>query len=146
MASTITLYELSNYNAGKLIPHTFDLDSVDTQAEWREAVQDWLQDLTKQTGDLCEEWVVADFEDVPNALVGEWDIDPCLLALQGSRPSQPSGRGGVLRAGIELGIEPERVDELYQGTYDGDEDFAYQMADDLGLLPTDTQWPTSYID
>ena len=27
------------------------------------------------------------------------------------------------------------VEELYQGVHDSDEDFSYQLADDLGLVP-----------
>jgi len=36
--------------------------------------------------------------------------------------------------------------ELYKGEHDNDEDFAYQLADDLGLVPEGNNWPTSYID
>ena len=38
------------------------------------------------------------------------------------------------------------VEELYQGVHDSDEDFSYQLADDLGLVPEGNDWPTSYID
>ena len=38
------------------------------------------------------------------------------------------------------------TEELYQGEYDKDEDFAYQLADDLGLVPEGNDWPTNYID
>ena len=38
------------------------------------------------------------------------------------------------------------TEELYQGEYYSDEDFAYQQADDLGLVPESNDWPISYID
>jgi hypothetical protein len=41
----------------------------------------------------------------------------------------------VFEAAAELDIEPGIVEELYQGEYDSVEDFAYQTADELGLVP-----------
>jgi hypothetical protein len=38
------------------------------------------------------------------------------------------------------------VEDLYQGEHNSDEDFAYQLADDMGLVPEGSDWPTSYID
>jgi len=143
--ASITLYELGAYNNGTLTPHTFDLDNLDSQDAWREAVQDWLWRLTKETGQLCEEWIVADYEDMPGEFVGTWDIDPAYWAYkQALEDSHLDAE--VFAAGVELGISPEMVEELYQGDYASDEDFAYQLADDLGVLPKDFQWPTSYID
>lgn len=40
----------------------------------------------------------------------------------------------------------ENFHEAYQGDYSSDEDFAQQLADDLGLIPEDLQWPASCID
>ena len=76
----------------------------------------WLQVITDQTSELCEEWIVSDYEDIPANYVGEHDIDPSI------------------------------VEELYQGQYNNDEDFVFQMADELGLVPEGYSWPTSYID
>ena len=52
----------------------------------------------------------------------------------------------MFEAAAELDIAPDMVEELYQGAYDNDEDFAYQLADELGLLPEGYSWPNSYID
>ncbi len=47
---------------------------------------------------------------------------------------------------MEQGIHYNMVEELYQGQYDSDEDFAYQLADEMGLIPEGNDWPSSYID
>ena len=38
------------------------------------------------------------------------------------------------------------VEELYQGDYDDDEDFAMPLAKDVGMLREDVQWPYTCID
>ena len=50
--TTITLYELSACNSSHLIPLTFNLDLIDSQQDWLEAVGEWLHALTEQTGQL----------------------------------------------------------------------------------------------
>jgi hypothetical protein len=66
----ITLYELSSYN-GCLVPTTFDLEEAPTYSEWMKAVSEWLRRLTRELGQLCEEWIVADVEGVPRHFIGE---------------------------------------------------------------------------
>ena len=38
------------------------------------------------------------------------------------------------------------AEEAYQGVYNSDEDFAQNLADDLGLIPSEYSWPASCID
>lgn len=52
-----------------------------------------------------------------------------------------------------LGLSPDDVDdwkgeaeEAYQGDYTSDEEFARELADALGLIREDAEWPNSYID
>lgn len=40
----------------------------------------------------------------------------------------------------------EDCEEAYQGEYKDDEEFAYQLADDLGYLQKDVNWPYDCID
>ena len=143
--ANITLYELSNYNNSKLIPRTFNLDAIDSRDEWQAAIHAWLQALTDQTSELCEEWIVCDYEEIPASYVGEYDIDPHYWdykqAVEGSYLD-----ADVFKAAAELDIEPDMVEELYQGEHDNDKDFAYQLADELGSVPEGYSWPTSCID
>lgn len=143
--ANITLYELSNYNNSQLMPRTFDLDGIDTHEEWLVAIHKWMQALTRETNELCEEWIVCDYEDIPASYVGEHDIDPHYWDYkQAVEDSYLDAE--VFEAAAELDIEPDMVEELYQGEHDNDKDFAYQMADELGLLPEGYSWPTSCID
>ncbi|OOZ76873.1 hypothetical protein BOW50_09080 [Solemya velum gill symbiont] len=142
--ATIILYELSNYNNSRLVPHTFDLDGIDNNA-WLEAVGEWLHNLTEISGQLCEEWIVCDYDDIPDGFIGEYDISNDYWnykqAMEASYLNEE-----VFAAAAELGIAPDMVEELHQGKYDTDADFAYQMADELDLLPEGHEWPCSYID
>jgi len=42
--------------------------------------------------------------------------------------------------------EAENVEEAYQGEYSSDEDFAQQLAEDIGAIQADMQWPYTCID
>lgn len=143
--ANITLYELSNYNSGRLLPHTFDLDDTPTYQDWLAAVSGWLRQLTRELGGLCEEWIVADVEGVPRQYVGEYSIDEAYWRYRESVNSSCLHES-VFQAAAELDIPPDMVEELYQGEYDNDEDFAYSLAEDIGLLQDDVQWPYTCID
>jgi antirestriction protein len=143
--ANITLYELGNYNNGHLVPHTFDLDDIPTYQDWLAFVSGWLRQLTRELGGLCEEWIVADAEDVPGQYVGQYSIDAAYWQYRETIESSYLDEA-VFMAAAELDIPPEMVEELYQGEYDDDEDFAYSLAEDVGLLQEDVQWPYTCID
>ncbi len=52
----------------------------------------------------------------------------------------------VWEAAQALGIAPDEVVEAYQGAYQSDEDFAQELAEQLGLMPEDLSWPMGHID
>lgn len=52
----------------------------------------------------------------------------------------------VLNAGIECGIDLDNIDEAYSGKHDSDEDFAENMADELGYMNDAKSWPFTCID
>ena len=49
-------------------------------------------------------------------------------------------------AAIACDVSLDDFEEAYQGEYSSDEDFAMEMADELGCINTDASWPNSYID
>ena len=55
------------------------------------------------------------------------------------------GEEGV-QAALSLGIDPENIEEAYQGQYSSDKDFAQQLAEDLGDLKDNVSWPYTCID
>lgn len=52
----------------------------------------------------------------------------------------------LLEAAFECDIQPSDVDEAYSGKYDDDEDFAYEMALQMGNIKKDVHWPYTCID
>ncbi len=91
------------------------------------------------------EFMFQDWEGIPDRFIGESCLSPeywdYLKALEQSHLD-----ADVFAAAMELDIDLELVEELYQGQYDSDEDFAYQLADDLELVPQGNDWRNSYID
>lgn len=130
--ASITYYELSNYNSGSLIAKTFELDGL-TYEEHLQEITDWMEELTEKTGELCEEWIVCDYEDVPSRFVGEWSIDAeffdYMEALEASYYDAE-----VFEAAAELGIAADKVDDAYYGTFDSDEEMAEEYCDSTGML------------
>jgi antirestriction protein len=143
--ASVTLYELSTYNSGHLVPKTFDLDDIPSYEDWLTAVNRWLKELTGDLGALCEEWIVADAEDVPDQYVGEYIMAATYWDYREAVESSHLEKS-VFQAAAELDIPLEMVEELYQGEYENDEDFAYTMAEDIGLLQENVQWPYTCID
>ena len=72
----ITLYALGNYNAGRLIAKTFQLDDYRDHDDYRFAVSEWLDTVPYpyEPERFEEEWIVADWEEVPDPYVGTYDL------------------------------------------------------------------------
>lgn len=140
----IAYNELANYNAGKLVFKWFDLDDV-TKEEHEAELQEWLESLPPVYGSPCEEWCVGDVDDVPRAYVNDYGISDDFWALKEAAENSHLD-WEVFEAASELDIPPDMVEELYEGEYDSDADFAEEFADQLGLIPAEYSWPTSCID
>ena len=52
----------------------------------------------------------------------------------------------VVEAALNCGVEPDDIDEAYQGEYESDEDFARSIAEELGLINKNAKWPYTCID
>jgi antirestriction protein len=155
--ATITLYELSHYNNGILLPFTINLDGL-SEFEYREAISEVLAELKEEYEEdaeamrrtpfaTFEEWIVCDTDGVPKSLVGEYDLDPDWFKLEEAKAESPYLEDEVWEAGVELGIDPEHIAEAYQGEYRSDEAFAEQLLDDtgdLGQIPERLQYYFDY--
>jgi len=126
MSPTITFYELSAYNDGRLVPKTFDLSDYADHEDFAEARQAWLAELTQKTGRLCEEWIVADYEGVPREYVGEWDLSEAYWTWREAFTESHLPLD-VFEAGAALGISPENIAEAYVGTFATPADFALEL-------------------
>ena len=52
----------------------------------------------------------------------------------------------VINAGVYCDVAIEDIDEAYSGQYDSDENFAADMAEQLGYINNDASWPYTCID
>jgi len=130
--ASITYYELSNYNGGILLPHTFNLDGV-SEDEHKLEISEWLIELSIKTGELCEEWIICDAEDVPREFLGTWSIDSAYFELM-EAINDSCYDAGVFYAASVLGIPLDKVEDAYYGEYASDETLAEDYADSTGML------------
>ncbi|MEM9396273.1 MAG: antirestriction protein ArdA [Pseudomonadota bacterium] len=143
--ATITLYELGGYNDGRLIAGTFNLDNSSTYGEWMCEVGSWLARMTQELGRLCEEWIIADAEGVPDQFVGEYSLDAVYWEYRDALATSYLDEEVFMAASV-LEISPSMVEALYQGEFESDREFAFCMAEDLDLLNKEAQWPYTCID
>lgn len=136
-------WELSNYNNGKLIGKWFDLDGI-SKDDHQEELQAWLEELTEETGELCEEWILGDVEDVPDHLHGEWDVYDEFFLIQ-EFLSTTHLDDDVVWAGVELGISLDRIEDAYVGQFDSYEQMAEQYVDE-GFFGDVSESLSFYID
>ncbi len=52
----------------------------------------------------------------------------------------------IILAALYCGIDASDIEEAYQGEHSSDEDFAREMADQLGAVDENAQWPMNCID
>ena len=126
----ITLNSLSDYNAGRLIWKTFDLSNMD-QDDYLAAIDEWLTGITKKLGDgeLREEWNVADIEDIPRSLVGDYDLDYKFWEYKEAVENSHLD-AEVFQAAMDAGIDIDRVEDNYRGQWTTDRAFAEDYFDE----------------
>jgi antirestriction protein len=127
------------YNSGSLYGKWLELDDFINAQEFYQAC------TATHWDEEDPELMFQDWEGIPEQFICESGLKPeywdYLEAIEHSYLDAE-----VFEAAAELDIPFDMVEELYQSQYDSDEDFAYQMADDLGMAPDGNDWPSSYID
>jgi len=131
--SKVHYWELSNYNGGVLLGKWFDLEGV-TKSEHSAEREEWLEALTEQTGELCEEWILGDVDGVPDAYVGEWSIDDAFFEMQEFMTSTHLD-AEVVTAGVSLGIPLENIEDAYHGHYENETELAEEYAESCLEIP-----------
>ena len=107
----ICLNELSNYNNGTLVYKWFDLEDFTTAEEYNEAVYNWLETCPTVSGYPCEEWNIADYEDVPSEFVGDYSFDA--ESFYAYKDLADQLEDGALSAYIDcFGSLPKDIDEF----------------------------------
>jgi antirestriction protein len=110
--------------------------SLYTDDDIREAI------LEKMEGSELEEdfeLIVSDWSDTPENMQDLSILAECLEDTEYCSED-------VISAGIECGVSIDNIDEAYSGSFGSDEDFAEDMAEQLGEIDTNKSWPHNCID
>ena len=128
----ITLYALANYNHGRLISKTFTLADYRDHDDYREAVSVWLNTVPYpcEQGRFEEEWIVADYEDIPEQFVDEYDLYREFWAYLDLRRDISSDQLEAFDVFYDLFVSGDDNDlpefgDKYIGHFEHESDFVY---------------------
>ena len=139
---------LASYNSGTLHGAWVDLELISDVDDLQDCI-DWI--LSTSPAPDAEEWAMHDSSGLPDCLSrSEWpDLEQ--LADYGAALSELSrfewepfciccnDRGEV--------VDVEDFRDCYSGTYDSCTDFAYQLSENVGVMPDGLMpWPLTCID
>lgn len=122
---------------------TFDVSDVEylSESELLFAIGDELVSLEEQYIQVK----AVDWDGIPERYISEGGLDPDYFefidAVNNSRHDED-----VFLAGLDCGLSLDQVEEAYQGFYRSDEDFAHELADQLGYIDRNVSWPYTCID
>lgn len=127
------------YNNGSIAGAWLNLDDYADESEFYDACRALHHD------ELDPEYMFQDFEGFPKHLYSECGnitaIYEYINFVNDSHLDQD-----VIDSALELDIPLESIEDAYVGSYDNDEDFAQQWAEDTGAIQSELQWPYTYID
>jgi antirestriction protein len=126
------------YNSGSIAGKWLQLADYDSRDDFYKA----CEELHKDESD--PEYMFQDWEGIPDYMIHEncimpdyWDyidvVNASYLDVD------------VFKAGSDLGIDYNNIEDAYSGEFDSDEDFAFEMADACGFEESST-WPQNCID
>ena len=128
----------AKYNAGSLAGAWLDLDDYADADDFYAACRALHSDEAEP------ELMFQDFEGFPRSLYSECDAGPVYDWLEVVNASHLSAE--VFEAAAALDIPANEVEESYQGEYSSDEEFAQELAEELGAIDHDATWPMNCID
>lgn len=112
-------------------------------------VEDWQTEIREQLGlpeDAEIRYAVADYEDIPELLMAEAGPNETAWEYIEAMGNKDKVNEAMWWAAEALGIPADTVEEAYAGTARSDEEFAENMANELGPISDDLTWPMSHID
>ncbi len=128
-----------------------DLEGLD-RYDYAALIEEWQDQIREDMGyDGGAEkpiinYLMVSYEDIPDRLMANggpsraaWDY---LEAMASDRNNYAPE---VYWAAEALDIPASDVEEAYVGSFNSDEEFAQNLADDLGLVPDDLSWPCNCI-
>lgn len=131
----ITYHSLSDYVGGSCITKTFDLDGV-TYADHLTAISDWLESITARLndGELREEWIVCDYDNIPSEFVDEYSIDKSFFDLMISIDDSYLD-ADVFYAGVALGFNLDQIEDHYYGYFASNRELGEHLAEACLNIP-----------
>ena len=139
---------LASYNSGRLHGAWIDLEGDTDEEDLQEAIA-WV--LATSPAPDAEEWAMHDSSGLPSYLSRtEW---PALAELVSWADELSNYPGEDEREAYRLAcedqgqtIDEDSFRETYCGTYSSGEDYAQELAHELGSIPEDAAWPLTCID
>ncbi len=140
----IYVADLAEYNNGKLVGKWLELSDYSSGAEVMEAIQEMLDEQTKndKDGEVHEEYAIHDFQGFPRSFysesMGESDFDK-IYEIANTADGSNLPIDVLMEAVSDLGYEddPERVAEAFFSKMDASmgnqwREFAYEFVDAVG--------------
>jgi len=114
--------------------------SLYTESDIREAITEQLEDEDNEYfQDDDFEFIVSDWGNTPDNMQELSIIAECLEIVEYYDDD-------IISAGITCDVSISNIDEAYAGSFNSHEDFAEDMAEQLGLINKDASWPYTHID
>lgn len=144
---TVTYHSLSDYVGGTCISKTFEVGHGTTHAEHLGEITEWLDGITAALGDgeLREEWIVCDFENIPSRYVGEYSIDAVWFDYVEAREMSHLDFE-AFDAGTELGLQIDNISDNYVGHFNCTTDLAHDYVEGTGMFDGLHTLAASYFD
>ena len=137
----IAVTDLKDYNEAILRFEWLDLEEYETAEKISDFIEGFLAKRSKETNELHEEWFITDYEEFVD--LGEY---PSLDDIEQAVKLSKEFGWEVVAKYYGLSQELDTLEESYNGIYDSEEDFAYELAHDiyskeqLGMLDIYIDW------
>jgi antirestriction protein len=125
---------------------TFEIDYLDaiSAGELESAIECELDELG-ELGEYGSSVTILDYDGIPDRFIDKGELDPEYFEFI-EAVNNSSYDEDVFLAGLECGLSLDDIEEAYQGEYSDDEDFARELADQLGYIGRNVSWPYTCID
>jgi len=154
------LTDYASYNNGTQFEfgHWVDLTDFSDAEEFNDYITTHFNEADEKSplpcGTAREELMFTDFEDMPRYLYSEslspdeiTNIYEFMDAVNESCLSLEIITAYAEHVGEQIDIDViVKAEEAYSGTYDSDEQFAEEFAEEVGAIDKNTSWPNTCID
>lgn len=152
----VFLTDYASYNNGTQFEfgHWVDLSQFSYASEFMEYVREHFEECDKESplDSPRKEIMITDYEGFPSQLYSEsmneggfQELFEYLEAVEASYLDTEVVEAYIENCGYWEGIVSD-AEEAYCGQYDSDEDFAQEIAEELGYIDSNASWPHTCID